>query len=425
MINIIIILIIVSTLIFLKIKHSNLYSKIKSIFSIIIILIMVFYIVLYPREMIDATRDGIILWANVVLPSLLPFFIGAELLVGLGVVKFIGVLIEPIIRPIFNVPGEASFVFAMSITSGYPMGVKLTADLRKNNIINRGEAQRIISFCSTSGPLFMIGSVAIGMFNTPSIGPYIVLAHYLGAITVGILLRFLSSDEKVNYNRPTGKINIFKKAIADMLKERQKDGRPIGTLLSNSIKESISTLVLVGGLIVTFSVVTKELYLIGFVDYVTSSIRFITKDFIIIPDGMIEAVLTGTIEITMGCKIASEALEISPLLQVTLATMIISWSGLSVHAQTASIINNTDININSYILSKFFHSIISGIYVYTFLKVTNFTFDSTHRAVFSEGIENVLNHTWISKLIFSSYMFIGIFLTLIVIGVFINILKKT
>jgi len=158
--NFIIIMTIVSILFFLRMKYLDLYKKVKFIIFALIVFIMVFYILIYPSEIIEATRSGIILWANVVLPSLLPFFIGAELLVGLGLVKFIGVLIEPIIRPIFHVPGEASFIFAMSITSGYPIGVKLTSNLRRNNVISQSEAQRIISFCSTSGPLFMIGAVA-------------------------------------------------------------------------------------------------------------------------------------------------------------------------------------------------------------------------------------------------------------------------
>lgn len=423
MVNFIVILSVAFTLVFFRIKFIDTFNKIKSFIFISIVIIMVFYIVLYPSEIIEATRDGILLWANIVLPSLLPFFIGAELLVGLGVVKFIGVLIEPLMRPIFNVPGEASFVFAMSITSGYPMGVKLTSNLRKNNIITRTEAQRILSFCSTSGPLFMIGSVAIGMFNNPSIGPYIVIAHYLSALTVGIIFRFIYYDEKTNFQRYHEKNNIFKSALSEMLKKRQSDGRTIGKLLSDAVKESLSTLVVVGGMIVTFSVITRELYLIGFFNYVISAVEFITRNKVLIPNEMIEAILTGSIEITMGCKVTSEALRVSPLIQITLATMIISWSGLSIHAQSASILNDTDISMNSYMLTKFFHSIISGIYVYTMLKISNFKMASIQKEVFNEGLRNVFKYSWVDKLIFSSYMFLIIFLTLVIAGLCIGMFK--
>ncbi|GAE91756.1 membrane protein [Gracilibacillus boraciitolerans JCM 21714] len=54
----------------------------------------------------SASQRGLEVWASVVFPSLLPFFIVAELLIAFGgVVHFIGVLCEPIMRPLFNVPG--------------------------------------------------------------------------------------------------------------------------------------------------------------------------------------------------------------------------------------------------------------------------------------------------------------------------------
>lgn len=424
MTNFIVILLIILSLVLLRFKHKDIFNKLKSIVFIIIVVFMVFFIVLYPKEIIDAAHNGIILWANVVLPSLLPFFIGAEVLVGLGVVKFIGVLIEPLIRPIFNVPGEASFVFAMSITSGYPMGVKLTANLRKNKTISKSEAQRIISFCSTSGPLFMIGSVAIGMFNNASIGPYIILAHYLSAITVGIIFKFIYIDSTPkNFNKCDGK-NIFKKAIEEMLKEKQNDGRTIGKLLGDSVKEAISTLVLVGGMIVTFSVITEELYLIGFFNYIMSAIKFVTYNTINIPKGIIEAMLTGIIEITMGCKIASEALLIQPTTQITLATMIISWSGLSIHAQSASLLNGTDINMNSYMISKLLHSIISGIYVLFILKLTNFNYTPLDKEAFFHIINRSVKYTWADNLIFASSMFIVIFIVLLIISILLGLSKR-
>lgn len=422
MVNFIIIITLLFLILFLRIKYLDLYKKVKFILFVSIVFFMVFFIVIYPSEIIEATRSGILLWANVVLPSLLPFFIGAELLIGLGVVKFIGILIEPLIRPIFNVPGEASFVFAMSITSGYPMGIKLTSNLRRNNIVTQSEAQRMVSFCSTSGPLFMIGAVAIGMFNNPSIGPYIVLAHYLGAISVGIIFRFLIVSEKPNYHLGSKSRNIFKEAFAEMLNAREKDGRSIGKLLGDSVKESISTLVLVGGMIVVFSVLTRELYLIGFFDYVISSTKFLSLFNINISGNMVEAILTGSIEMTMGSKIVSEAANISPIIQITLATMIISWSGISVHAQVASILTDTDISLNYYVLSKFLHSILSGIYVYTFLKVTSS--NSALQEVFSEGTQNVFNYTWLNKLFFSTNLFLVILLTLVTIALIAGILKR-
>lgn len=63
----------------------------------------------YPKEAFDSAIVGLNLWWNVVFPALLPFFILSEILMGLGVVHFIGVLLEPLMRPVFNVPGVGAF----------------------------------------------------------------------------------------------------------------------------------------------------------------------------------------------------------------------------------------------------------------------------------------------------------------------------
>jgi nucleoside recognition membrane protein YjiH len=77
--------------------------------------------VVYPKEAFDSALIGLNLWWNVVFPGLLPFFILSEILMGLGVVHFIGVLLEPLMRPLFNVPGVGAFAMSMGLASGYPM----------------------------------------------------------------------------------------------------------------------------------------------------------------------------------------------------------------------------------------------------------------------------------------------------------------
>ena len=51
----------------------------------------------------------------------------------LGVVHMMGVFLEPVMRPLFNVPGTGSFVMAMGLASGFPIGAILTAELRSRN----------------------------------------------------------------------------------------------------------------------------------------------------------------------------------------------------------------------------------------------------------------------------------------------------
>ena len=153
-------------------------------FPIVIVLFLVVGIIIFPQESIKSAKEGLNIWVNVLIPSLLPFIIGANLIVELKIVDLIGVIINPITKFVFNVSGKSALVFVISTVSGYPVGAKLAYDLRDKGQISSSEAQRLVSFCSTSGPLFIIGAVAVGMFNNPSLGYLMILCHYLGSISV-------------------------------------------------------------------------------------------------------------------------------------------------------------------------------------------------------------------------------------------------
>ena len=79
-------------------------------------------LVMYPEQAFASSLKGLKIWWDVVFPSLLPFFITAEMMMGFGVVHFLGILLEPMMRPIFRVPGAGAFVMAVGFISGNPMG---------------------------------------------------------------------------------------------------------------------------------------------------------------------------------------------------------------------------------------------------------------------------------------------------------------
>src|SRR5690554_40780 len=152
-------------------------------------------IVIYPEVAFQASLDGLTLWLQIVLPSLLPFFILADLLMGFGVVHFLGSLLEPIMRPLFRIPGAGGFAVAMAFAAGYPLGAKITGELARKKLITTVEAERLVSLAHTASPLFLIGAVAVGMFGRPELGVVLILSHYLGALFVGFCMRLHKGPE--------------------------------------------------------------------------------------------------------------------------------------------------------------------------------------------------------------------------------------
>jgi len=126
----------------------------KYIIASAVAIIITVFIIIFSEQAFDAALEGLKVWWEVVFPSLLPFFIIAEILMGLGVVHFMGALLEPLMRPLFKVPGVGAFAMAMGLASGYPIGAKITGNLRRKKLCSKTEAERLVSFTNTADPLF-------------------------------------------------------------------------------------------------------------------------------------------------------------------------------------------------------------------------------------------------------------------------------
>ncbi|SHI04605.1 sporulation integral membrane protein YlbJ [Sporanaerobacter acetigenes] len=354
----------------MQIKKNN----ISTIIYILISLFVLYNIIIHPQDCIKAASKGLLAWINIVVPSLFPFLVISELLIGLGFVDFIGVLLEPLMVPIFNVSGKGAFPFAMSITSGYPVGVKLVTRLRKDKKISKSEAQRLLSFSSTSGPLFMIGAISTGMLNNPLISPLIVYPHYLGAIAVGVLFRFYKmKDEKIN-SSPNK--NLFKNAFRKLFQAKNKDNRNLGKILSDGVINGVSSIIIVGGFIVFYSVLVEILYISNFFNIFTEIFNIILP--LNLNPEVIKGLLTGMLEITIGCKEIAELNGVSLLFKIVIINFLISWSGFSIHSQAMSFINSTDLNSKLYMFSKLLHGLFSAGFSYLLynLKYKNIVYTS-------------------------------------------------
>lgn len=130
----------------------------KNAISIIFVLFTIF-LVIFSKSNLTAAKNGLKLWANNVVPSLLPFFIATNLLSHTNIIKYVSKACNKFMRPIFNVPGECAFAFILGLISGYPVGAKIVTDLKDNNLCTTEEAERMLCFTNNSGPLFIIGTV--------------------------------------------------------------------------------------------------------------------------------------------------------------------------------------------------------------------------------------------------------------------------
>lgn len=276
-----------------------------------------------PTIYMQEALNGFKAWALNVLPCVLPFIFLTKALSSLGHVQSFSKIFSKPVSKFFNCPSHASFVFLMSIISGYPVGAKMTADLYQARQITKAEAYRMTSFCSTSGPMFIIGAVGAGMLKSSMFGYIIFISHVLGAIINGFIYKNLKAKEeevKIYSNLP------------------QKQAFNIGEI----VNDSALSIIAVGTIIAIFFVF----------------IRSLAPIFNLFPASIV-GTMEGLIEITKGC------IDIASILPIKLATLactfVISFGGLSTILQSLTMLNKLKMPVGLFILQKFTHAIFATI----------------------------------------------------------------
>ncbi|WP_242976082.1 sporulation integral membrane protein YlbJ [Desulfosporosinus sp. FKB] len=313
---------------------------------------LAFGMFIYPQEVLNSAAASLTLWWRFVLPALLPFFILSELLMSSGFVHFLGVFLESFMRPVFRLPGQAAFVVAMGYTSGFPMGAVLTARLRKAGEISRIEGERLLAFTNNPSPGFMFGAVASGMLGQPTLGIVLAGSVYLANLLVGFLFRFY---RKTASPAQPLKFPSFRRAWQELKTAQLQDKRTIGQILSDSIKQSFTTVLMVGGFMAFFSVILRLLNIWHITFFLASMSHYFLR---VIPISIHQAFYNGLLEMTIGCQ---QGIQAVPILrqQIALLTFLMGWSGLSVFAQVIGFISGTDLRITPFIAARILHGIFA------------------------------------------------------------------
>ena len=336
------------------------FKRIGIIFLPLLIAALNISIIIFPRESLTAARDGLLLWSQNVLPGILPFVIGANLLMALGGASFLGVLFSPVMKTAFKVPGTGGFALAIGLMSGYPIGTKVVCEMRTGGQLSKIEAQRLLAFTSTAGPLFILGAVSAGMFGSAPLGYFMLTIHYLAALSIGFIMRFYKSRANKTQNNPNDKqYPLHIRAFMAMETARRKDGRSFGLIFGHCVKNAVETMMVVGGFVILFSVISTILQVSG-AFYALSGAFAPVLHFVGISEMFHVEHLSGMVEMTNGVSMLS-AHGVSAQ-TVALSVAIISFGGLSILFQSISFISKTDVSIPIFVACKAAHGVLAGIY---------------------------------------------------------------
>lgn len=278
--------------------------------------------IVQPSKYISVALNGISAWAFNVLPSILPFMFFTKILSSLDFLTNLTSRLSFISKTFFKTPSISIYTFIMSVLSGYPVGSKMVADLYLQGKISKEDAFKMTSFCSTSGPMFIIGAVGIGMFKNVYVGYILFFSHVVGAFLNGCLFKNFKLKEK-EISQP------------QQIKKLQKNFD-----LSEIILNSIISILSVGCIITIFFII----------------IECFSPILNIFPQ-KISFLLEGIIEITKGC------IDISTLnnkiLATTLCSFVIGFGGFSTILQSFTMLNDLKMPAKLFIFQKFCHACFS------------------------------------------------------------------
>ena len=339
--------------------------KLKKMIIPTCICVFTAFLILFSTDNLVAAKNGLLLWGTSVVPSLLPFFIATELLGYTNVVTKLGKLLNPIMRPLFNVPGIGSYPLLMGIISGYPTGAKIVVNLLNEGLCSKEEAERMIAFSNNSGPLFILGTVGITLFRNSTIGFLLLITHILASLSVGLIFRFWKKNSNNNLVSSFNKTN----------KKEQIDFSNLGDILGKSIMSSIKTVVMIGGFVILFSVVLSILKNSNVISILGQILHPFIRLFGINNLDFSTSLISGFLELTNGVmQISSIACkEIS--INIILCAFLLGFGGISILLQVYSIISKPNISIKSYFIGKLLHGILAALYTYifiTYLPIFNF-----------------------------------------------------
>ena len=262
----------------------------------------------------EAVRRGIELCLASVIPALFPFFVVSSLLVSLGAGRAARILERPF-RALFRCGGAGAAAVLLGMLGGYPVGAATVASLVRQGDVSPAEGRRLLAFCSNAGPAFIIGVAGLTVFGSARTGAYLYLIHITAAMAAGFLLRGRRAVTGGTYHPPArpGLISAFLSAV----------------------QGAASAMGRVCAFVVFF------LVLLSLTERLTGPL----------PPGA-----AGFLELTNG------VLRLSPTRTGFItAAALLGWGGLSVHCQTASVLDGTNVPLDRYFLGKALQSLLSAL----------------------------------------------------------------
>lgn len=321
---------------------SNTGSIFAECFFTLAIFAVMLVIISSPKQFTSGTISGLKLFVFSVLPGLFPFMLLTKLLTEIGFVFKLTFKLDKFSHCLFGTPGVSIYAFLMSIISGYPIGAKIIGDLYDKKLISQSDAKLMSIFCTTSGPIFVIGTVGSIMFSNYKFGVVLYLSHILSSFLLGVIVGNLHKFKNKNKEPSLGNINFI-------IPERSKN------IIADCVVSTINSLFVVGAYITMFYLIGELFDSLKIFQTICNILSPMTAK-IGLSKQNLQATIYGILEVTRGAK----ALSLVPSrTSMILTSFILSFSGISIIMQSMAFLKPTGVSTSNFVMFKLLHAILS------------------------------------------------------------------
>ena len=287
----------------------------------VLLITVLFSAILSPKISLYV-KNGLCLCFEAIIGSVFPFMIISDAVSHTMRFESPGIF-KIFFEKILRINGQALSAFLLGSICGFPVGVKLSADMYKKGIITKDECERLIGFSSNMGPAFIISGVGAALYGSIKIGVILYAVTLVSAIASGFLM------------------GIGRKASDSYFHPKKHSFS-----LTDSIKSASQNTVNICGFIVFFSMVCGLFS-------------------IVIKNDFAYTLILPFFEISNAVKSISALYFVPKATKLVAIAFSVSFSGLSIFMQAKSFFAEEKISMKPYLKTKLISAIISAVIMAT------------------------------------------------------------
>ena len=274
----------------------------------------------------NSIREGIDRCMTTLIPSLFPFMVLSSFFIECDALSLFGRLFGKRFQMLFGVSNKALAAVFAGLLFGFPIGTLSLIALCDRKEITQNELYRSMGICGIPSFGFTVNTVGISLFSDRAFGIFLYFSSFAAAVICGIVS---GNEKKDSY-------------IISISPAKNKKA---SEMITNAIISSAKAVFTLCAYVVFFSCVSKCL-----ITEVNGA-----------PE--ISALLGSVLELTCGAFSSS---PVDGVWGYILCGFTIGWSGLSVHLQTATLLQNRTERLSLYFLQKALQGLLCAFAAFLF-----------------------------------------------------------